>query len=296
MITAESSNAAAKKVTADKPNLVLVDVSLPDQNGYEACRSLKQLLPGVPVVIMSSKQVPYDPEKGKTAGADDFIDKPFDTQQLIDKVSKLLTARPAAPAAPPAATASPVRPVVAPAAAAPAAAVARPVTGTSPGTPAAPGAPAAAARPAVAPVAAPARAPIGFPSPAARQEPKKPASIDIELGSPSPSPVVAKPAVTPAQPAAVAKPAVASPAPAAAAPTHAPAQPAAHAAAAVAKPAVALPEALSDKLQQIGLTATQVEAVLALSREVVEQVVWEVVPVLAETLIKEEIARLTKEA
>jgi hypothetical protein len=52
---------------------------------------------------------------------------------------------------------------------------------------------------------------------------------------------------------------------------------------------------LSEKLESLGLTASQVEGVLALSREVVEKVVWEVVPVLAETLIKEELRRLTAE-
>jgi hypothetical protein len=46
------------------------------------------------------------------------------------------------------------------------------------------------------------------------------------------------------------------------------------------------------KLGGLGLSAAQVEAVLALSREVVEQVVWEVVPTLAETIIKEELKRL----
>src|SRR5262249_13300669 len=51
---------------------------------------------------------------------------------------------------------------------------------------------------------------------------------------------------------------------------------------------------MAGKLEQIGLTPAQIDAVLALSRDVVERVVWEVVPVLAETLIKEEIARLTK--
>jgi hypothetical protein len=51
---------------------------------------------------------------------------------------------------------------------------------------------------------------------------------------------------------------------------------------------------MAAKLEQIGLTPTQVDAVLALSRDVVERVVWEVVPVLAETIIKEELARLTK--
>ncbi|MGH7296128.1 MAG: hypothetical protein ACRELB_14390, partial [Polyangiaceae bacterium] len=52
---------------------------------------------------------------------------------------------------------------------------------------------------------------------------------------------------------------------------------------------------LAGKLGDLGLSPAQVEAVLALSREVVERVVWEVVPQLAETIIKEEITRLTKD-
>jgi hypothetical protein len=52
---------------------------------------------------------------------------------------------------------------------------------------------------------------------------------------------------------------------------------------------------LAGKLGDLGLTAAQAEAVLSLSRELVERVVWEVVPQLAETIIKEEIARLTRD-
>ena len=51
---------------------------------------------------------------------------------------------------------------------------------------------------------------------------------------------------------------------------------------------------MTAQLEAMGLTPAQIDGVLALSRDVVERVVWEVVPVLAETLIKEEIARLTK--
>jgi hypothetical protein len=68
-------------------------------------------------------------------------------------------------------------------------------------------------------------------------------------------------------------------------------------------PSQAAPTALSaatstdgqfaERLAGLGLTADQVQGVLALSRDVVEKVVWEVVPVLAETLIKEELQRLT---
>jgi hypothetical protein len=57
----------------------------------------------------------------------------------------------------------------------------------------------------------------------------------------------------------------------------------------------ALNGALAGKLAEIGLTDAQAQAVLALSREVVERVVWEVVPPLAEVLIKEELKRLTSE-
>jgi hypothetical protein len=53
--------------------------------------------------------------------------------------------------------------------------------------------------------------------------------------------------------------------------------------------------ALRAKLENLDLTPEQTRAILALSRDVIERVVWEVVPVLAETLIKEEIQRLTRE-
>jgi hypothetical protein len=74
------------------------------------------------------------------------------------------------------------------------------------------------------------------------------------------------------------------------------AAPAAHAAPAapVAAAAVAIVEGdMGKKLAALGLTKEQIEGVLALSHDVVERVVWEVVPMLAETMIKEELQRLT---
>ena len=82
-------------------------------------------------------------------------------------------------------------------------------------------------------------------------------------------------------------------APAAAAPVavHAPPP----AAAPVAASAVAAAAAsVAPKLEGMGLTPEQVTAILSLTKEVVERVVWEVVPDLAETIIREEIQRLTK--
>jgi CheY-like chemotaxis protein len=275
VVTADSPDAALQKLKADKPALVIADVSLEPKNGYELCRAIKQASPSTPVLILSSKQNPFDAAKGSSAQADDHMDKPFDTQQMIDKVKKLLQSAGARPAVQPVAevpkaTAPTAPSMQSPIAASPARPVAPVTTAVAPaGAPLPPGAAAAAAAAggaqltraktliynapgggvpgAAPPVRAP--APPIAPTPVAGlpQQPRTPA---VEAPSPAP------PAVT-----------IAS--------AHVNGQ-------------------LAGKLEQIGLTPAQVDAVLALSREVVERVVWEVVPVLAETIIKEEISRLTK--
>ncbi|MDD9938077.1 MAG: response regulator [Myxococcales bacterium] len=136
---------------------------------------------------------------------------------------------------------------------------------------------AAAARPAP-PAARPA-------PPAPPAAPKgAPRSGTIAFGAPAPT-APGAPAAQAAPPAAPPRPAPA-PAPA---PMPAPAAAAAPVAAAVSAGAADL----AGKLDGLGLTPDQVQGVLALSRDVIERVVWEVVPDLAETIIKEEIQRLT---
>lgn len=142
---------------------------------------------------------------------------------------------------------------------------------------------------AAAPVAAKPAAPPPRPAPPAppKAPPAAPAAAPggrsgtIAFGAPSPTA-----AGSPAPPAAAPAP---RPAPA---PAPAPAP--TPAAAPVAAAASAATADLAGKLQGLGLTSEQVQGVLALSRDVVERVVWEVVPELAETIIKEEIRRLTQ--
>jgi DNA-binding response OmpR family regulator len=269
VVTAPTADAAVQKFKADKPDLVIADLTLDAQkSGYDLCKALKQLSPSTPVVLLSSKQNPFDPAKGTAAQADDHMDKPFDTQQLIDKVKKLLPAkawagagvRPDAVAPPPAAAAAPLAraPATSPSTGAPSQPATRAKTliyNPATGTPGLPSAPAAAA-------AKPAQG-VTAPTPLA------PTPV---TGLPLQQKVASAPAPAPA-PRAEHHPAAAAAAPVAAA--HVNGQ-------------------MAGKLEQIGLTPAQVEAVLALSKEIVERVVWEVVPVMAETIIKEEIARLTK--
>lgn len=240
-VLCESADEALGKL-GENPQVALVDAGLDNAAGYELCQKIKALAPNVAVVMLSSKQQPYDRARGSAVGADDFLDKPFDTQQLLEKVTTI--ARRAA--------GSPVMAVAAPA-------------------------------PVVMPSASGASRPEGM-----RQRVQT-----LAYGSnPSPnipaSPAPPQVASRPVQPMVSTRPTLTNPPaveiaarPAAPMiPTPAPAAPA------------ALPADFAGKLDGLGLSHAQVEAVLALSREVVEQVVWEVVPMLAETIIKEELKRL----
>lgn len=266
-VLATNADDGLAKLRSDSPTLVLVDHDLGGQSGYDLCQRIKSEAPGTRVMILSSKQHPYDSTRGSAAGADDHMDKPFDTQQLLEKVGNMLRAAPAMPAVQSAVTApAPAAPMAAPVATA----AAKPRSQTlAYGTPA----PKVDAPAPAAPAAPVARTQTFTGTPAVTPRPAPVAPV----ATPAPAPVAAAPA--PAR----------SPAIAAVPPMPTP----------TASPAVAAHTAngseLAIKLHGLGLSPAQVEAVLALSREVVEQVVWEVVPVLAETIIHEEIRRLTAE-
>jgi CheY-like chemotaxis protein len=253
-VLASSAEEALNLAKTERPALALVDHTLADNTGYDLCRELKAVAPSMAVLVMSSKQTPYDKTRGTSTGVDDFMDKPFDTQKLLDKVNQVLTQPRAAVAAVAAAGARPTA-VVAPVQVAAPAVTAKPRSQTlSYGTPA----PAPAAPP---------------PAPASAAAPSPARAAVASVAS------VARPAVAAAGPRLAAQPAAAAP----------------HAGDAVAAAVASGNGQLESKLAAMGLNAAQVQGVLALSREVVEKVVWEVVPVLAETLIKEELRRLTAE-
>jgi CheY-like chemotaxis protein len=276
VVTANSPDTAMAKLKSDKVDLVIADLSLEPMNGYDLCKAIKKASPATPVLLLSSKQNAYDAARGGAAQADEHMDKPFDTQQMIDKVKKLLAAGAGAPVA---GAARPAEKATSPSQTTPS--MQAPVTASA----AAKTAPAAQALPpaAAAAVAAMGNAPVQRAKTLIYNPPAAggavPAAAPAQRAPAGPTPVSGLPqqARTLALESAPA-PAAATPAPAAA-----------------AAPVAALVNGqLHAKLEQLGLTPAQVEAVAALSREVVERVVWEVVPVLAETLIREELSRLTK--
>ncbi|HSN89277.1 MAG TPA: response regulator, partial [Thermoanaerobaculia bacterium] len=92
--------AVAALAQAD-PDFVIADVHMPGANGYEVCRRSKQRRPDVPVLLLVGTFEPFDEGQARSAGADSFLKKPFDSQELLQRVEELLAASaPAAPAAP----------------------------------------------------------------------------------------------------------------------------------------------------------------------------------------------------
>jgi two-component system alkaline phosphatase synthesis response regulator PhoP len=71
-------------------NLVLLDVMLPEINGYELCQLFKAIDPLVPVIFLTAKNQISDKIEGLKLGADDYITKPFDLEELLLRVSNIL--------------------------------------------------------------------------------------------------------------------------------------------------------------------------------------------------------------
>jgi CheY-like chemotaxis protein len=91
------------------PDFVIADVHMPGANGYEVCRRVKELKQNVPVLLLVGTFEPFDEGQSRSVGADSFLKKPFDSQELLQRVEELLSSRAAAaPAA--AAFSAPVSP------------------------------------------------------------------------------------------------------------------------------------------------------------------------------------------
>ncbi|WP_130836502.1 response regulator [Lachnoclostridium sp. Marseille-P6806] len=71
------------------PNLILLDLMLPGVDGYQVCRELRTKSQ-VPIIMMSAKGEVFDKVLGLELGADDYIEKPFDTKEMVARVKAVL--------------------------------------------------------------------------------------------------------------------------------------------------------------------------------------------------------------
>lgn len=81
-----SAAAALRFVSQRQPSLAILDVALPDGSGIDLCRRLRETVPGLPVVFLSSLDRSADVVAGLEAGGDDYVTKPFNPSELLARV------------------------------------------------------------------------------------------------------------------------------------------------------------------------------------------------------------------
>src|SRR5882724_7275663 len=92
MIEAEDGLQAISQATAHKPDLILMDIQLPNLDGYEATRRIKADpdLHAIPIIVVTSYALSGDEEKARAAGCDAYVAKPYSPRALLAKMREYL--------------------------------------------------------------------------------------------------------------------------------------------------------------------------------------------------------------
>ncbi len=88
--TADNGRAALDLVAQQRPDLVLLDVMMPDLDGFEVCRRLRADGDRTPVLFLTARDATEDKVRGLTLGADDYVQKPFSLDELVARVDAIL--------------------------------------------------------------------------------------------------------------------------------------------------------------------------------------------------------------
>ena len=89
-LTAVDGESGLQRTLTEKPDLILLDIMLPKLDGFALCAELRRLSSAVPVLMLTAKGQIEDRVTGLDAGADDYLVKPFSTEELLARVRALL--------------------------------------------------------------------------------------------------------------------------------------------------------------------------------------------------------------
>lgn len=90
LVDAETIEEAWQQFEQQEPDLVLLDLNLPDGDGLELCLHIHAWAPLLPVLILTARNQVQDRVNGLESGADDYIIKPFEPEELLARVVSLL--------------------------------------------------------------------------------------------------------------------------------------------------------------------------------------------------------------
>ena len=94
---ARDGDEALGAIEASPPDLVLLDVMMPNRDGYDVCQTIRAnpAWKGIYIIMLTAKGRDIEREKGMALGADDYITKPFSTREVIARVRQFLDTEPA---------------------------------------------------------------------------------------------------------------------------------------------------------------------------------------------------------
>ena len=88
--SAKDGEEGLKKAVENNYDLILLDVMMPKMNGYDVCKNIRLVKPKVPVLMLTAKGTIHDKTEGFEVGADDYLVKPFDVQEVLLRIRALL--------------------------------------------------------------------------------------------------------------------------------------------------------------------------------------------------------------
>jgi DNA-binding response OmpR family regulator len=90
VLTATDGQSGLLRALEEKPDLILLDIMMPKLDGFSVCAELRRMANPVPVLMLTAKGQVHDRVTGLDAGADDYLVKPFSTEELLARVRALL--------------------------------------------------------------------------------------------------------------------------------------------------------------------------------------------------------------
>jgi CheY-like chemotaxis protein len=92
LILAHDGREAVQKALAEEPDLILMDVIMPNMDGFSACREMRKIqrLKRVPIILVTSRGEPDNVETGFASGCNDYLTKPIDGRELLEMVGAYL--------------------------------------------------------------------------------------------------------------------------------------------------------------------------------------------------------------
>jgi CheY-like chemotaxis protein len=92
LLTARNGEEAVEKALAERPDIIFLDVLMPHMDGFAACQALRahESTRHIPIIMVTTRSEPHNVKQGFESGCSDYMTKPFNSNELLDKLERYL--------------------------------------------------------------------------------------------------------------------------------------------------------------------------------------------------------------